>query len=189
MSFLTQYHDASYAERYHQRILRIKDREHQLFGTVGRLTEAVARNYFKVLAIKDEYEVARLYTRPEFLSKIASEFEGDFKLQFHLAPPLFSGGKKTGYGPWVLSAFKLLAKVRRVRNTWLDPFARTHERKVELAWQREYEDVLDTLEKGLALSNHELAVALAEHARFGSRVRFGEGSLPVEHSYALASVA
>lgn len=162
MSFLTQYHDASYAERYHQRILRIKDREHQLFGTVGRLTEAVARNYFKVLAIKDEYEVARLYTRPEFLSKIASEFEGDFKLQFHLAPPLFSGGKKTGYGPWVLSAFKLLAKVRRVRNTWLDPFARTHERKVELAWQREYEDVLDTLEKGLALSNHELAVALAE---------------------------
>ncbi|OUM22978.1 hypothetical protein B8W72_29975 [Pseudomonas putida] len=162
VTFLTQYHDARFAERYHHRVLQFRHIEQELFGAPGKLTEAVARNYFKVLAIKDEYEVARLYARPEFLSKVATEFEGDFKLRFHLAPPLFSGGKKSAYGPWVLGAFKLLAQARRIRNTWLDPFARTHERKAELAWLREYETVLEALAKEFTANRHKLAIELAE---------------------------
>jgi indolepyruvate ferredoxin oxidoreductase len=162
VDFLTHYQDAKYAEHYYQRIQAFKALESRVSGAPGKLTDAVARNYFKVLAIKDEYEVARLYTRPEFLEKIGAQFEGDYRLQFHLAPPLFSGGKKSGYGSWMLKAFKLLSSVRRIRNTWLDPFARTHERKVELAWLQEYERLLDLLESGLSPEKLELAVTLAE---------------------------
>jgi len=114
------------------------------------------------LAIKDEFEVARLYSRPEFLNKITSQFEGDFKLQFHLAPPLFGGGKKSGYGSWMLRALKLLANVRRIRNTWMDPFARTHERQVEIGWLRDYERMLNTVGADLSSANYDLAVQLLE---------------------------
>ena len=162
VQFLTEYHDAQYAEVYYRRVLAFKDLENRLFGQSGKLTEAVARNYFKVLAIKDEYEVARLYSRPEFMNKITSQFEGDFKLQFHLAPPLFSGGKKSGYGTWMLKAFKLLAKVRRIRNTWIDPFARTHERQVEISWLRDYEALLAVLESELTADKYDLAIQLSE---------------------------
>ncbi|MFI8558217.1 indolepyruvate ferredoxin oxidoreductase family protein [Pseudomonas putida] len=162
VAFLTEYHDARFAAQYYKRILTFKELEKRLFGQTGKLTEAVARNYFKVLAIKDEYEVARLYSRPEFLEKINAQFEGDFKLQFHLAPPLFSGGKKSGYGPWMLRAFKLLASVKRIRNTWMDPFARTHERKVEVSWLHDYEGILSMLESGLCAQKYDLAVQLAD---------------------------
>ena len=162
VEFLTQYHSAKYAERYFQKVQAFKTLESSVSGMPGKLSEAVARNYFKVMAIKDEYEVARLYTRPEFLEKIGTQFEGDYRLQFHLAPPLFSGGKKSGYGSWMLKAFKLLSSARRIRNTWIDPFARTHERKVELAWLQEYEQLLDLLESGLSQEKLKLAVELAE---------------------------
>ncbi|WP_462402206.1 indolepyruvate ferredoxin oxidoreductase family protein [Pseudomonas sp. Marseille-QA0332] len=161
VEFLTEYHDARYAERYRQRVLRFEALERRMFGQPGALSEAVSRGYFKVLAIKDEYEVARLYTRPEFLEKIASQFEGHYKLQFHLAPPLFSGGRKSTYGGWMLRVFRMLAGLRRVRNSWLDPFARTHERTVELGWLREYEALLDDLENGFAPEHQALAVELA----------------------------
>ncbi|MGE8068842.1 indolepyruvate ferredoxin oxidoreductase family protein [Pseudomonas sp. NPDC089569] len=162
VSFLTEYQDARYAERYYQRVCDFKSLETRIAGEPGALTEAVARNYFKVMAIKDEYEVARLYSRPEFLEKIDAQFEGNYRLQFHLAPPLFSGGKKSGYGAWMLKAFKLLSSVRRIRNSWIDPFARTHERKVELAWLQEYENLLDLLEAELSPEKLNLAVELAE---------------------------
>ncbi|MGH8384265.1 MAG: indolepyruvate ferredoxin oxidoreductase family protein [Pseudomonas sp.] len=162
VEFLTQYQDAQYAQRYLQRVEAFKQLETRLFGAAGQLSEIVARNYFKVMAIKDEYEVARLYTRPEFLDKVNAQFEGDFRLQFHLAPPLFSGGKKSGFGSWMLKAFKLLSSVRRIRNSWLDPFARTHERKVELAWLQEYEQVLELLQSGLSTDRFNLAVELAQ---------------------------
>lgn len=162
VEFLTQYQDAKYAERFYRRVQTFKALESRVMGQAGALTDAVARNYFKVMAIKDEYEVARLYSRPEFLDKINAQFEGDFRLQFHLAPPLFSGGKKSGYGAWMLRAFKLLSSVRRIRNTWVDPFARTHERKVELAWLQEYEHILDVLESGVSSQKFSLAIELAE---------------------------
>lgn len=162
VDFLTQYQSATYAERYYQRIQTFKTIESGVVGVPGKLTETIARNYFKVLALKDEYEVARLYSQPEFLKKIGDQFEGDYRLQFHLAPPLFSGGKKSGYGAWMLKAFKLLSKVRRIRNSWIDPFAHTHERKVELAWLQEYEDLLNLLERELSSEKLKLAVELAE---------------------------
>ena len=114
-----------------------------------------------MLAIKDEYEVARLFTGGEFLKKVQATFEGDYRLNFHLAPPLLNKGKKSSYGPWMLKGFKVLAGLRRLRNTWLDPFARTRERKVELAWLRDYEALLDEMETGLRADNLELAVKLA----------------------------
>lgn len=162
VEFLTQYHDARYAARYLHRVEQIKALEQRLVGQAGRLTEAVAQNYFKVLAIKDEYEVARLYSRPEFLHKINAQFDGPFTLHFHLAPPVFGRAKKAAYGPWMLRAFKLLASVRRIRNTWLDPFARTHERQVDVSWLRDYEGILGTLETELCIENYDLAVELAQ---------------------------
>ena len=161
-AYLTDYHDARYAQQYRQRVETFAVLERNICGSPGALTEAVARNYFKVLAIKDEYEVARLHSAPEFLGRISGEFEGDVQLRFHLAPPLFGNDKKIGFGPWILKAFKLLAMTRRIRNTWLDPFARTHERKTELAWLHEYEQVLDVVASGLEAHKLPLAVKLCE---------------------------
>jgi len=161
-AYLTDYHDARYAQQYRQRVETFAVLERNICGSPGALTEAVARNYFKVLAIKDEYEVARLHSAPEFLERISGEFEGDVQLRFHLAPPLFGNDKKIGFGSWILKAFKLLAMTRRIRNTWLDPFARTHERKTELAWLHEYEQVLDVVASGLEAHKVPLAVKLCE---------------------------
>ena len=158
---LVEYQDAAFAQRYKARVERFIAAETKLRGAPGSLSEAVARHYFKVLAIKDEYEVARLFTQGDFLKKVEETFEGDYRLNFHLAPPVFNKGKKASYGPWMMKGFKVLAKVRRIRNTWLDPFARTHERKVELEWLRAYEALLDEVEHGLRADNLELAVKLA----------------------------
>nr|WP_306456499.1 indolepyruvate ferredoxin oxidoreductase family protein [Pseudomonas sp. LJDD11] len=167
VAFLTDYQDAALAARYKDRVDAFAAAETRLAGQPGALSEAVARYYFKVLAIKDEYEVARLFTQGDFLKQIESTFEGDYKLHFHLAAPLLNKsapgvqGKKTSYGPWMLKAFGWLARLRRVRNTWLDPFAHTHERKTELAWLRSYEAILDELLGGLRSDNLALASQLA----------------------------
>ncbi|WP_363321696.1 indolepyruvate ferredoxin oxidoreductase family protein [Pseudomonas sp. 21LCFQ02] len=167
VAFLTDYQDAALAARYKDRVDAFAAAETRLAGQPGALSEAVARYYFKVLAIKDEYEVARLFTQGDFLKQIESTFEGDYRLHFHLAAPLLNKsaagvqGKKTSYGPWMLKAFGWLARLRRVRNTWLDPFAHTHERKTELAWLRSYEAILDELLGGLRSDNLALASQLA----------------------------
>ena len=139
------------------------------------LTEAVARYYFKLLAIKDEFEVARLYTETDFTSRVAAQFEGDYKLTFHLAPPVFNKpdpvtgeAKKSVYGPWMMRAFRVLAKLRRFRGTALDPFSKTAERRMERALIGEYETLVAELLAALAPHNHSLAVELAqipEHIR------------------------
>ncbi|MCF4992590.1 indolepyruvate ferredoxin oxidoreductase family protein, partial [Pseudomonas gessardii] len=136
VAFLTAYQNKAYAQRYRQRVEQVMAAETALLGQPGKLSASVARYYFKVLAIKDEYEVARLFTDGQFLEKIQAGFEGDYRLRFHLAPPLLNDNgtgrepKKRSFGPWMLQGFKLLAKLRFLRNTWLDPFGRTHERKV-----------------------------------------------------------
>ncbi len=162
---LTRYHDAAFARGYEQRVNAFAAAEAHLYGEPGALTEAVARYYFKALAIKDEYEVARLYSDGTFLAQVASQFEGDYKVRFHLAPPLLkragATARKSSYGPWMLAGFKCLARIRRLRNTWFDPFGRTAERKVELAWLAEYEGLLDELLQGLNADNRELAVRIA----------------------------
>ena len=173
--FLTGYQDAAYAKRYTDFVAKVRAAETAKLPGKTALTEAVARYYFKLLAIKDEYEVARLYAESDFAKRIAAQFEGDYKLVFHLAPPLSNKpdavtgeAKKTTYGPWMMSAFKVLAKLRGLRGTAFDIFGRTAERRVERQLIADYEALLDELLPRLALHNHSIAVELAaipEHIR------------------------
>jgi indolepyruvate ferredoxin oxidoreductase len=168
MEFLTAYQNDAYAQRYRHRVEQFIKAETALFGQPGKLSASVARYYSKVLAIKDEYEVARLFTDGQFLEKIQAGFEGDYRLRFHLAPPLLNDNgsgrepKKRSFGPWMLQGFKLLAKLKFLRNTWLDPFGRTHERKVERNWLANYEHILDLVLTGLTAEKQALAQELVE---------------------------
>ena len=174
-AYLADYQDAAYAKRYTDLVERVRNAEAARQPGVTDLTEAVARYYFKLLAIKDEYEVARLYAETDFLARVRAQFEGDYKLAFHLAPPAFNKpdaatgeAKKSTYGPWMLNAFRVLAKLRRLRGTSFDVFGRTEERKRERALIGEYEKLVDELLASLAPGNYETAVALAsipEHIR------------------------
>jgi indolepyruvate ferredoxin oxidoreductase len=167
VGFLTAYQDAAYARRYIELVERVRDAEAKIKGH-GGLSEAVARYYFKLLAYKDEYEVARLYTDGTFKEKIASMFEGNFKLHFHLAPPLFAKhNEETGelmkseYGGWALAAFKLLAKLKFLRGGPLDIFGYTAERRTERQLIADYEAIVNELVSALSSDNHALAVRIA----------------------------
>ncbi len=173
--FLVGYQDATYARRYVDFVTKVLEAEGAKVPGKTALTEAVARYYFKLLAIKDEYEVARLYTDGEFEKRVAAQFEGDYKLTFHLAPPLTNApdaatgeAKKTTYGPWMMSVFRVLAKLKGLRGTAFDIFGRTAERKMERQLITDYEALIDELLPRLAPHNHAIAVDLAsvpEHIR------------------------
>jgi indolepyruvate ferredoxin oxidoreductase len=165
--FLTGYQDSAYAARYRALVERVRDTEQQRTGGT-KLAEAVARYYAKLLAYKDEYEVARLYTDGAFLKKIEGMFEGDYKVKFHLAPPLIAKPdprtgepKKLQFGRWMRLPFKVLAKLKFLRGTALDVFGRTEERHMERALIAEYERTVETLLAGLTRDNHALAVEIA----------------------------
>jgi indolepyruvate ferredoxin oxidoreductase len=167
VKLLTDYQDARYAARYAALVERVRDIEAQRVGS-GKLAEAVARNYAKLLAYKDEYEVARLHSDGEFAKEIARLFEGDYRVVYHLAPPLLarpdraSGEpKKMRFGPWTLGLFKLLARLKRLRGTPLDPFGWTEERRTERALIGEYEAAVDALLANLDRERHALAVQIA----------------------------
>ncbi|MFA7291101.1 MAG: indolepyruvate ferredoxin oxidoreductase family protein [Rhodocyclaceae bacterium] len=141
---LTAYQDSAYAERYRALVAKVEAAEAPLGSTA--VAEAVARQYHRLLAIKDEYEVARLYTDPAFMARVRANFEGDFQLKFHLAPPLLAPTNpdtglpmKRSYGPWMLRVFALLAKFRRLRGTALDIFGNTEERRMERQLIADYE--------------------------------------------------
>ncbi len=168
VALLTAYQDAGYARRYRTLVDRVRKAEaEKVAGSTG-LTEAVARYYAKLLAYKDEYEVARLYSDPAFLQKIGSMFEGDYRLRFHLAPPLLAKpdpltgeAKKREFGPWMMSAFGVLAKLKFLRGTALDVFGYTAERRTERQLIGDYEKTIDELVAGLSRENHATAVAIA----------------------------
>jgi indolepyruvate ferredoxin oxidoreductase len=168
VDFLTRYQNAAYAERYTARLRRVRQVEAARVPGSTQLTEAAARALFKLMAYKDEYEVARLYTDSDFLARIAERFEGPYRLSVHLAPPLTAPRDpatghltKRAYGPWMLGAFRLLAKLRRLRGTPFDPFGRTAERRAERRLIGEYESVLDEITAGLSPENHAVAIELA----------------------------
>jgi indolepyruvate ferredoxin oxidoreductase len=173
--FLTDYQDAAYARRYVEFVAKVRAAEGAKQPGATDLTEAVARYYFKLLAIKDEYEVARLYAETDFVDRVAAQFEGDYKLNFHLAPPALKKPddktgmpKKSKYGPWMMPAFRVLAKLRRFRGTALDIFGRTAERKTERALIGAYETVIAEVLDRLTPRNYAIAVDLAsipEHIR------------------------
>ncbi|MCJ0765839.1 indolepyruvate ferredoxin oxidoreductase family protein [Variovorax terrae] len=165
VEFLTGYQNAAYAEQYRQFVDRVRQAEARLGKTT--LAESVARYLFKLMAYKDEYEVARLHTDTAFLAKVNAMFEGDFKLNYHLAPPIIAKKNAKGelqkqqFGPAMLTGFRLLARLKGLRGTALDLFGRTAERKTERALIGEYrasiEELLQTLEAG----NHAAAVEIA----------------------------
>ena len=174
VAFLTDYQDAAYAARYKSLVDRVVEAEKSRANGLTGLAEAVARYAFKLMAYKDEYEVARLYSRGDFEQRLRETFDGDFKLRFHLAPPLLASKDDDGhlvkreYGPWVLRAFRLLAKFKGLRGTVLDPFGRTAERREERALVGEYRATIEELIQGLDPANHALAVEIAqipEHIR------------------------
>ncbi len=165
--FLTDYQDAAYAGRYRALVNRVRQIESDR-GLGTKLTEAVARYFFKLMAYKDEYEVARLYTRPEFTQRLQATFEGDYTLKFHLAPPVLAKPdpvtgvpRKREFGPWMMAAFKALAKLRGLRGTAFDLFGRTEERRMERQLIADYERTLDELLAKLDRDNHATAVAIA----------------------------
>ena len=165
---LRDYQNKSYVQRYLHLVERVRTLEIDRVPGSTEFTEAVASYYFKLLAYKDEYEVARLYTNGDFMQKIKGRFEGDYKLKLHLAPPLFSrrdahSGEpvKTAYGAWILSAMNLLARFKFLRGTAFDPFGKTAERKMERRLIEEYEQIIEELLRGLSKKNHALAVEIA----------------------------
>jgi indolepyruvate ferredoxin oxidoreductase len=165
---LADYQDTAYAGRYVRLVERVRGAEAKVAPGITLLTEAVARGYHKLLAYKDEYEVARLYTDSDFLQRVEEQFEGDYKLVFHLAPPMLADKdphtgelKKKEYGPWMLKAMRVLAKFRHLRGTRLDPFARSHDRKLDRELITDYERLVDEIVVNLERSNHEAAIELA----------------------------
>ncbi|UYN97191.1 MAG: indolepyruvate ferredoxin oxidoreductase family protein [Enhydrobacter sp.] len=164
---LTAYQNAALADRYKALVDRASTVEATLAAGSTTLVEAVARNYAKLLAYKDEYEVARLHADAAFSNALARQFEGDYRLKFHLAPPLLARRDDKGrmikqeYGPWMMRAFGLLARLKFLRGTALDIFGRSEERKRERALIGDYEKLIDELLAGLTSANHEVAVKLA----------------------------
>lgn len=163
---LTAYQNAAYAERYRELVERVRKADSD---TQQRLSKAVARYYFKLLAYKDEYEVARLYSDATFRKQLEAQFEGDYQLQFHLAPSWLSKPdavngqpRKRSFGPWMLKAFGVLARFKFLRGSALDPFGHSAERRLERELIEEYEANVAYLLAELNTGNYRTAVALAE---------------------------
>lgn len=169
VAFLTAFQNADYAARYADRIEAVRRAELAALPGATALTDAVARSLFKLMAYKDEYEVARLYTDGHFAKQIADTFEGDnLRFEFHLAPPLLARldpgtgePRKMSFGPWMMKVFEVLARFKGLRGTALDPFGYTHERRIERSLIADFERQLDRIVAGLDVANHATALALA----------------------------
>jgi indolepyruvate ferredoxin oxidoreductase len=165
---LTAYQDKAYADRFLKTIATVREAEEKLTVSDFKLTRQAAESLYKLMAYKDEYEVARLYTAPEFRAALDKQFEAGGKVSVQLAPPLLSHtdprtGRpaKRSFGPWVFTAFAMLTKLKGLRGTWADPFGYTAERREERALIAEFEAVLALLAGGLEAKKHGLAVEIA----------------------------
>ncbi|MBT2302500.1 indolepyruvate ferredoxin oxidoreductase family protein [Variovorax paradoxus] len=163
---LASYQDAAYARRYEKYVREIAHLEQQRTGS-DRLAREVAVSLYKLMAYKDEYEVARLYVDTGFFDRVARQFESDYALRFHLAPPLFSKRDAEGhlvkraYGPWIATAYKILAKAKRLRGTPLDLFGYTSERRAERAAIGEFENLMRRVASQLTGDSRRIALELA----------------------------
>jgi indolepyruvate ferredoxin oxidoreductase len=167
VAWLTSYQDASYAERYRHTLGPVIAAARRV-GADDALPIAAAKSLYRLMAYKDEYEVARLYTDGSFTDALADAFEGDMRVEVHLAPPLFAKKdpqtgvpRKRKFGPWMFTAMRTLARLRRLRGTALDPFGRTAERRMERALVTEFEAVLADIASQLRADNIAVATALA----------------------------
>ena len=176
VEFLTAYQNAAYAAKYVDFVEKIRNKESSIEVSLNiqnnnkqhlKLTEAVAKNLFKLMAYKDEYEVARLHSDGTFEKKIASMFEGDYKLNYHLAPPITSKKNDKGelqkrqFGPWMLTSFKLLSKLKGLRGTAFDIFGKTAERKMEQALIADYRHSMELVLNRLSIDNQKQLLPIA----------------------------
>jgi indolepyruvate ferredoxin oxidoreductase len=165
---LTDYQDAAYARRYRELVEEVRQVERNRIGPSTQLTEAVARNLARLMAYKDEYEVARLYTNGDFERRVREQFDGSFELRFHLAPPLLARRdpvtgepRKLTFGPRMLTVFRLLARFKWLRGTKLDIFGYTAERRRERLLVDEYISLVREILAELSPANHTTALTLA----------------------------
>jgi indolepyruvate ferredoxin oxidoreductase len=185
VEYLTAYQDAAYAARYRQWVEEVKTVEALKAPGQCGLADAVGRYLFKLMAYKDEYEVARLCADPAFLKQVNNTFDGEhLSLRFHLAPPLLARrDKRTGlprkmtFGPWLLGGFKLLARLKFLRGTPFDPFGHTRERHIERQLVADYEALLVQLIAKLTPENYAIAVGLAA---IPEKIR-GYGHVKMQH--------
>lgn len=165
---LVAYQNENYAQQYKDFVDRVRKREQATCPGSTVLTEVAAKYLYKLMAYKDEYEVARLYTDGEFLKKLGETFEGDYQLTFHLAPPIINRGldplgrpKKSSFGPWMMGALKVLAKLKVIRGTAIDPFGRFAERREERSMIDDYRALIEEIIIELSETNHAIAVDCA----------------------------
>ena len=168
--FLTAYQNEACASRYADKVGQVRDAEARVAPGRSDLATAVAINLFRLTAVKDEYEVARLYTDGSFQQQLGLAFDGWKKLEFHMAPPLFARRDpatghpaKMTFGPWMMRALKILARFKGLRGTVLDPFSYSEERRLERRLLEEYEKTLKMIVGRLSPQNHGLAVTLAQY--------------------------
>jgi indolepyruvate ferredoxin oxidoreductase len=173
--FLAEYQNQAYAERYLATVKKVRDAEAKAAPGSTELTEAVTKNLFRLMAYKDEYEVARLYTDGSFAAKLSEKFDDDVRLKFHLAPPIFGRrDKATGhlrkqeYGGWMIHAFRLLARLKFLRGTALDPFGRSAERRAE---RKLIADYLAMVDQHVANLERERIPLLTKIARLPETIR------------------
>jgi indolepyruvate ferredoxin oxidoreductase len=165
VEFLTDYQDWAYADTYRSFVEKVRLAEIPLGKS--SLADAVAHSLFRLMAYKDEYEVARLHARTGFEKKIAAMFEGDYKINFHLAPPAIAKRNDKGelqkrkFGPAMMTGFRILARLKGLRGTPLDIFGRTHERRTERGLIAEYRACVEQLLAALTPANHALAAEIA----------------------------
>ena len=165
---LREYQDEACAGRYRALVERVRAVEQTRVPAGDALARAVALSYFRLIAVKDEYEVARLYTDGRFERRVRRQFSGDFRLRLHLAPPMFARRDpltgvpaKREFGAWIFPLLGVLARLRRLRGGWLDPFRWLAERRAERALRTDYEALIDELVRVLDERNHAVAVELA----------------------------
>ena len=163
--YLTEYQNTALTEKYRRLVEQVKSAESDISGAPGPLSDAVARSYFKLLANKDEYEVARLLTHPDFLQGLKERFEGEARISFHLAPPFLAPPANTSgkrrFGAWIIPVLRVLSHLKGLRGTVLDPFGYSQERQHEQKLIREYELNIGQLLATLDRDNLATAVAIA----------------------------
>jgi indolepyruvate ferredoxin oxidoreductase len=167
VAFLTDYQNAAYAARYRAWVDKARAAEAERAPDKCGLAEAVARYLFKLMAYKDEYEVARLYSDESFVRQVREAFDGDLRLHVHLSPPILAPTDKAGrprkmvFGPWIFRLFRVLARLKGLRGGALDIFGYTQERRTERKLIADYEAMLAEVLAALDPDNHPIAVGLA----------------------------
>jgi indolepyruvate ferredoxin oxidoreductase len=167
IGYLEDYQNTAYAQRYQHLLDRVIKVENEAMGAAESLSKAVAQSYHKVLAYKDEYEVARLYSNGDFIKELKAQFSGNYKIKLHMAPPILSGTdvatgrpQKRTFGPWMLTSLSLLARLKILRGTVFDVFGYHNDRREERALIKSFEADVEFVIQRLTTGNYELCAEL-----------------------------